>query len=1024
MGVVCGLGCDVRLLFLLWVCFGGLGWAEVPIRGLAWPGLSHDGEQLAFEWLGDLWVAPAEGGEARRVVKSPAREAYPKFSVDGERLVFSSERSGTVQVWSVNLEGKDLRQHSFHTEGNVLEGLTGDGNWAVVRGERGASGYRPTRLMYVDLRGDGRERMVFDATAHSSSVSSDGYGILFCQGGEQLYRKGYRGSRAGRIYHYDEGSNEFTKLVDDEMDARSPMWVPGEKAFYYVSGRSGEMNVWRRELGGGDERQVTNFEGDGVVLPVLSGDGRRMVFRVGEELYLLDLESGGKAERVSFYTREKKKVRGRAVRRERVSGTSEVCLAPGGERVVFEAAGDLWVTEAGGENLRRMTETDGVDESQPMFTKEGRYLIYTKDDGREMGIWRAEWDEGQMGEGELMHGSERSKDRFQISPDGGRLAWVEATGDLMVMNLEDGEVVKVKDCWDRPTYDWAPDGKWLVVASKDKHSNRDLYIVAADGSGEEVNLTAHPAFEGSPRWSPDGEKIVFIARRGEGGIARFWMVDVGDGFDEVEIEEVATEIGEPIRTVWAEDSKGVYFQSRDEDDEAVYRVSLEDGEVEQVAEFRGLPVSMRDGLWSIGRVPTVVEIGEDEMREFPISVVVEQDREARSRLGFRRIWRTLGERFYDPGMNGRDWNGMLEKYEDLAAGARDSRQFDRVVARLLGELNASHLTFRAKRWGLGKRVKREKKRTAHLGLEFTNAEKGPLVISKVLEGAPVAKVEGAPRVGEILRRINGKEVTAGSSLRRYREGMRGKSLAIVVENGEGEERGLELVPISYRKARGLDREAKVGRAKDLAGEDGFTYLPFRRMKAEDLRDLEVEVYRASLESEGIVLDLRDNAGGRVADELLAMFCQPVHTFTIPRGGPRGYPADRRAMTAWEGPMVVLCNENTFSNAEIFCHAFKGLDRGPLVGQPTNGGVISAVSVTIPEVGRLQVPFRGWYEIETGKDLELNGAVPDVLVEMGPADQLAGEDPQLEEAMRLLREEEAISEVPGIFKHGGKVKEGK
>jgi tricorn protease len=103
-------------------------------------------------------------------------------------------------------------------------------------------------------------------------------------------------------------------------------------------------------------------------------------------------------------------------------------------------------------------------------------------------------------------------------------------------------------------------------------------------------------------------------------------------------------------------------------------------------------------------------------------------------------------------------------------------------------------------------------------------------------------------------------------------------------------------------------------------------------------------------------------------------------------------------------MVVISNSNTFSNAEIFCHAFKQLGRGKLVGMPTNGGVISAVDVDIPEVGTLQMPFRGWFHVKTGRDLELNGAVPDVLVPMMPEDEVKNSDPQLMEAIQVLAEE--------------------
>ncbi len=101
--------------------------------------------------------------------------------------------------------------------------------------------------------------------------------------------------------------------------------------------------------------------------------------------------------------------------------------------------------------------------------------------------------------------------------------------------------------------------------------------------------------------------------------------------------------------------------------------------------------------------------------------------------------------------------------------------------------------------------------------------------------------------------------------------------------------------------------------------------------------------------------------------------------------------------------MILCNQHTFSNAEIFCHAVKHQQRAPLVGSTTAGGVISAVEVEIPDAGELQVPFRGWFQAGTGKNLESNGATPDHAADLTPADEDAGRDPQLDKALQVLDE---------------------
>lgn len=1006
----------MRIVHVLVLILAGVSMGaeeRTEIRALAWPALSPDGKMLAFEWLNDIWMAPSRGGEAKRVVYDSARESYVNFTPDGKRLVFCSDRRGAMQIYSVKVDqsdGSDLQRHSDHSEGYVLESISPDSGVAVAKGERGSSGYKPFRPLLVDLRKDKRELELFDATAHSLAVSPDGKRYLFCQGGEQLYRSGYRGSRASSVHLWDAERGKFTVLIREEWEARSPLWQADGKGFHFLSNVDGTFNVWTRDLETGSDRQETFFKGASVVRPTISSDGKVMVFRAGQKVYRFEPGKDVEPEEVSFFVRGEKFAKP-LVRREKVTGTSAVAFGGGG-RIVFSAAGELWAMAVGGDPVR-LTETDALDEREPQYSPEGKVLYFLRDDGLEVEVCRTVYSEGEMKEVSVIPASGRSKRLLRVSPDGEWLSWIEATGDLVTAPASgEGEAKVVLHGWDEPTYDWSPNGKWLVAAMKDLHANRDIWVVRADGSMKAKNLTRHPAFEGSPKWSPDGKTIVFLARRETDGLARLWTIDVGgmeedSDFDEItnSLEQVDTDVSEPIRVMWGGDSKSLLFQSRDKKDKVIYQLSIESGEVEEYGGFRGIPVSMDDSLrsyWRVDRVPVIAHEG--ELVEFEFSLSVKQERSARLRLGFRRIWRTLAERFYDKTMNATDWDAVLVKYEDAAADSRDSRQFDRVVAQLLGELNASHLTFKTREWGIsGKNVK-VKKPTAHPGLLFKPSWDGALVVERVMAGSPISMVKGAPKVGDAVLRIGGKDVDAATDLTKIFNGAEGSSLPMVVAGAEGKKRTLELVPMDYDDMRLMDRKAKKEEDVKLAKENGLAYLPFRKMKADDLRDLAVEVYRASLDADGLILDLRDNLGGRVADELLGLFCQPEHTFTVPRDGPRGYPADRRLSPSWDKPMVVLCNGNTYSNAEIFCHAIKRLGRGKLIGIPTNGGVISAVGITIPEVGELQIPFRGWFHAETGEDLELNGAVPDLIVPLLPEDQAKGRDLQMEAAVRELVKE--------------------
>ena len=110
------------------------------------------------------------------------------------------------------------------------------------------------------------------------------------------------------------------------------------------------------------------------------------------------------------------------------------------------------------------------------------------------------------------------------------------------------------------------------------------------------------------------------------------------------------------------------------------------------------------------------------------------------------------------------------------------------------------------------------------------------------------------------------------------------------------------------------------------------------------------------------------------------------------------------MYYWDKPIVVMCNEWSFSNAEIFPHAIKGLGRGKIVGTPTGGLVISTGGTQLIDGATFRIPFRGWYSLYSGLNQENNGCIPDVIVwdEMG--DAAKGIDRQLSKAVSVLLED--------------------
>ncbi|MFQ5748670.1 MAG: S41 family peptidase, partial [Planctomycetota bacterium] len=221
---------------------------------------------------------------------------------------------------------------------------------------------------------------------------------------------------------------------------------------------------------------------------------------------------------------------------------------------------------------------------------------------------------------------------------------------------------------------------------------------------------------------------------------------------------------------------------------------------------------------------------------------------------------------------------------------------------------------------------------------------------------------------------------------------------------DGAEREVRLRPMAYSGFRQAlyKRWTRTNRKRvEEASQGKLGYIHIQGMGTGSLLEFERDLYHAGHGRQGLLIDVRENGGGWTTDMVLAMLMVRDHAFTIPRGGGRGYPQGRRIFAAWTRPVVVLCNENSYSNAEIFSWSIKTLKRGPLVGKQTYGAVISTGGKRLLDGSFVRLPTRGWYVNDgTGTNMEHHGCPPDHPVEILPGDHVRGLDRQLEKAIQV------------------------
>jgi len=313
----------------------------------------------------------------------------------------------------------------------------------------------------------------------------------------------------------------------------------------------------------------------------------------------------------------------------------------------------------------------------------------------------------------------------------------------------------------------------------------------------------------------------------------------------------------------------------------------------------------------------------------------------------------------------------------------------------------------------GDRAETQETRTGLLGVELDPVE-GGVEVERVVPRSPADREASTLREGDVITAVNGTSVAGADNFYQLLSGTVDERVLLAVTDADGDARSVRIRPTGslsdelYREWV-EDRKALV----DEYSNGRLGYIHVEGMNWSSFERFERELYASANDKEGLLIDVRFNGGGWTTDYLMAVLNVKRHAYTVPRGATDDldqnheqfrahYPfGERLPLAAWTKPVAALANQNSYSNAEIFSHAFKHIGHGPLIGQPTFGAVISTGGVGMINGSYVRMPFRAWYVYATDQNMEHGPAVPDVLVENPPAVKASGEDPQLRRAVETL-----------------------
>jgi tricorn protease len=387
-------------------------------------------------------------------------------------------------------------------------------------------------------------------------------------------------------------------------------------------------------------------------------------------------------------------------------------------------------------------------------------------------------------------------------------------------------------------------------------------------------------------------------------------------------------------------------------------------------------------------------------------------------------WRLLRDYYWDPGMRGLDWPAMLEKYRPLAARVTSREELSDVLAQLTSELaTLHHFVF-----GGDFREGRDDVGLASLGAVLERDEKaGGFRVARVYHADPEVPDEASPldrpasRVaeGETILAVDGVPALAARDAGELLRGKSGQQVLLRVRGASGAERDIVAQPIDSRSAfrlRYRDWTRSRREMTEKLGGGRIGYLHLSAMSGPNWEEFARQFYPVD-QRQGLVVDVRHNTGGNIDSWILSKLMRRSWAFWKPRVGRSTW----NMQQAFRGPMILIADQWTFSDGELFSEGFRRLGLGPVLGVRTEGGEIwLSFSNLLVDRGIASAAEYGVYGPEGAWLIENHGVEPDITVDDPPHATFEGDDAQLDAAVAwLLRQIDAApSPVPAAPPYPG------
>lgn len=1016
-----------------------------PLVGARSLALSPDGSRIAFSYLGDIWVAPSQGGRAVPVTSHVEMDDNPVWSPDGKWIAFSTNRNGSMDIYAVPADGGQSKRITYFSNTEIPTDFTPDGKQILFRNwrEKEFNG-----IYGIDVATGKLTEYLLDTDAVANpKASADGKSIVYSRLGFPWTRSRYQGSLAMQMWKLDLATGKRTQIRNNGFQHLWPQALPnGEMLAVTVEEKTPSTakvgvtlpknvdNVRRtpnvyRISDRGDAKRVTDFVGQPVRFLTASRDGRTIAYENDGDVYVGSTNGGAKKVAFTAVVDDKMAQQERLVLKD---GAETSTWSPDGSTVVFTVRGELWSikTKKGkgpnADDATQLTTWAGTD-NQPLFTPDGKAVFFVSDrDAGANRLFRLDLESNKV---TPVTTDQNDVENLQLTPDKKSVSFwkVGQHGGLYTVPVAGGVPTKWLDISSSEGRNYAisPDMKWLAYEEPLLRSgyyywqnaqNIRVMDLATKASHDVTQVSANHS---NPEWSADGKYLYCNSDRDGEGIYAIPLheeelrsneldlkyekpkapVTVDIDFEGIEkrVRRLAPAQGPSGVLVDSETGDLLFLSGGD-----IWKTSYSGEDTRKLSNgggFANIDWS-GDGKSLVGVRNGVPAKFDSRAPGTPVTAVTfradwAHDLLKERKAAFDQFWRSYNRGFYDPNFHARDWAAIRPHYEKLLPSVGHRNEFATILNEMVGELESSHSEVSA---APGPQVHQ----VANLGVTYDYGYQGAGIrIASVPARTPGSYAKSKLNAGDVIEQINGKSATLTDEfLESALSDQVGRDVSLKVRGKDGNFRDVKLRAMANQEFYALCADNRfLARRKAVDEMSGGTvaYVHIAGMGEAELRRFNLEVWQQAQGKKGLIIDVRENGGGNTSDRIIDVLERLPNAYYAPRDEP-AFLGPGQALGI---PFVVMCDESSLSNAEMFPAAMKSRKLATLVGHPTPGYVIYTYGLRLVDGTNARMPQTGAWRLD-GTPLENNGVVPDYVVDWDVTDKLAGKDVQLAKAVEVLK----------------------